>query len=297
MKFGVVIGRFQAPIIIGGHRTILQAAAKDNDELIIFIADNEIPFSHSNIIPYEIREALLADFIKSSINKTVHFYKLDDQKYASYIQAAIDHVLAVHYDVGKTNEATLYGGPGNFAERYSGIMKVKLIEKVNLGPSAEQARSVAYNHMNYSATFCSGIIKAIRQREPICHNYVISVAIGDNGRENQILVEQNERMKRLILPTFEVVKRFDNLIHQSFAELRDIVPNIVLSTGTQMGSVRVDDWRFRDSDDFCYYHMVYHRVHNNPDAPLGYRWLTKPIGAYQFEVEYHQLLPYINQVL
>lgn len=293
MEYGVIVGKFQAPMLTEGHKQILSTAGNKSDHLLIFIFDNEIPFSSSNPLSYDVRERILLDFVRNKVCKHATFYKLSDQKYASSLQNSIDKTLS-YYDIGGKNTATIYGGPNNFANDYTGIAN-KVILPLVQGKNSSELRDMAYNLKQTTLLFHSGMINALNWREPICHNFIVPL-VTSNEKGPVLLVEQLTTMKNLTIPTFPVVARFDDLIHQSRAELKDIFPELKFSSGSLLGSIKINDWRFRDTEDFCYYHLVYHRA-DYSDAPEGLKWLGHPLNSYLFEEEYHPLLPYINKVI
>lgn len=295
MRYGVIVGKFQTPALTDGHKTLIKLAAENSDELVIFIFNKEISFSLSNPLSYDTREKMLANFVINEVKKKAHFYGLSDQKYASVLQKSIDDTLEIHHECGTKHTATLFGGPGNFAESYSGKFDAEIVNFVRSRTSSE-LRDIAYNTENATTIFNTALINALKWREPVCHNYIVPIVTAFDGSEPVILVDSLPTMKKLTIPTFEVVGRFDSFAKQSIAELKDIFPTLMVTSGSQLESVRIDDWRFRHTHDFCYYHLIFHKAINFPTPPEDISWLRRP-NAETLESEYHSLLPIINRVV
>ncbi len=293
MNIGVIVGRFQSPYLTDGHRTLLQEAYKESDEVAIFLLNNEIPFSDSNPIPYDLREKMILDYVRREFKeKKTQFYCLPDQKYASKLMFSIDQTLTAAH----TNQAkfTLYGGDKSLAIQYQGIAEVKIVGTNYHSCTAKDARNEAYDLESINVNFLQGVIHALNYRRVVCHNYIVSILLYQDESGNIFCLAKNDtRLKKYIFPLTPVTSTYGSYEEQSMAEMKKLLKDGVVTDGSHIVSKRIDDWRFRHTSDFAYYHVVVHRVFK---VNIGMDWvpLPFPLIASSFEEEFEELMKHIN---
>lgn len=292
---GIIVGRFQSPYVTEGHKAVIRIAAKAEDEIVFFLLDNKIPFSERNPLPYDIREKMLSTYMLGEFkHKKFRFFALQEQKYAGSMQRAIDYTMTKNFD--SKDAFTMYGGPGSYAERYGGLATVQMIDRI-YGMNSGDARRCAYDMEVQTTNLLQGVIHALNYRSPVCYNYIVNVVLYDKGESTEILVVDDSRMRHHVLPTFEVNNAHSSFEAQAISEITKIIPTAILGNTTHVKSFKVADWRFRNSQDFCYYHLVLYRFMNRPALPVGMVTIPRPLKVEEFEDEYANIIHYIEKVI
>lgn len=293
MNIGVIVGRFQSPYLTDGHKALLKEAYQNSDEVAIFLLNNTIPFSDSNPLPFDLRQALLLNYVTREYkDKKTTFYSLPDQKYKSTLMFSIDQALITAY----TNmvKFTMYGGPRSLAATYCGIAEVKLIEDNFHSNRSKDARNEAYDTQAFNVDFLKGVIHALNYRRVVCHNYIVSVLLHqDEDGETYCIAREDSKLKRHVFPTESVVSTYDTYEEQSKASMEQMFKGAIISSGSHIVSMKVDDWRFGNTSDFAYYHLVVHRVYK-PNLSIQWVKMPFPLAVTAFEDEYADILKHIN---
>lgn len=285
MKIGVVVGKFQTPYLTEAHQHLFDKAIEENDQLVIFVLDKHIEFTDNNPLPYRIREDMLLQNFWGESNGRISIYPLQEQKYASVLQHNLDSTLLSHWSA--SHEFTLYSGADGVGSFYDGLCKVEICEFQSRKKS-KQLRSYAFDKEDYEKEIAQGMIHAVGHKPPLCYNYVVSIV---RARDGLITIKYPDT-KYLSFPTIELNSEHNSIIEASFSHITTLVPGASLTQGSHLHSIKVDDWRFRDSEDFCFYHAVYHKLEGGNLSNVEIMRDLTTID--EFETEYHSILTLLN---
>lgn len=76
MKTGIIVGRFQVPMLTDGHKYLIKNAAFEVDQLIIFIGDTKDgKLTSHDPLPFEARVKSINQFINQAIDDPLDFYE------------------------------------------------------------------------------------------------------------------------------------------------------------------------------------------------------------------------------
>lgn len=293
MNIGVVVGRFQATFLTDGHKAVIKAAYEENENLIVFISEETVPFSINSPLPYEVRENMIKEELRILGNKKlVQFYKLMDFKYSSTVIDVIDQVL-IHKHGGTTNNFTLYFGPTAFlGDRYNGIGKVKIIDNVLVRASSRRLRQDAYDMNSFNVSHHAGMIHAVGNRPPTAHVFICHVIL--HGTEKvSVLTLKEPQFKKLSLPLYHVAGIHEKIENQAKEWLKTQFPTGICGEPKLAGVTKVDDWRFRNSEDFALYITYISRLFSGTEIPDT--WIKKqaPFSPEEWESEFFPIIPII----
>lgn len=295
MNIGVVVGRFQTAFLTDGHKAVLKRAYDENEALIIFIAEETVPFSIESPLPYDVREGMLKEQLRLyGMGKLVQFYKLPDFKYASTISHVIDQVL-IHKHGGTVNEFTLYFGPTAFlADRYNGIAKVKVIDHVLTQTSSVRIRRSAYDMDAFNVSHHMGMIHAVGNRVPTPHLFICHIILHGMVDTNQgLLGLKKSEMKKLTLPLDEVSGVHNSPTDQAKDWIKKKFPQGVSGDTRLINALKIDDWRFRNSEDFAIYLVYLTRLFGATDIPEEFEKKLMPFEPTDWESEFLPIIPIV----
>lgn len=139
-KVAVIVGRFQVPILTGGHDWLLRKAIVGYDKVLILIGDTKIhPNGYYRLdshdpYPFEIRKTIINDFIntefsQSDRDKILGIYRFEDVGNLELWNKKLD-VFLDNLAKGFSNQMVfvMLGSRDSFAIRYSGKNSVCILE-------------------------------------------------------------------------------------------------------------------------------------------------------------------------
>lgn len=137
MKIGIVIGRFQVPVLHEGHEALLDKVFNDNDRTVVFIGSVNVPRCSHNPLSYWQRLSLFEDhYAVDSI------YPLPDMPKHDDWSANVDDVIKRLVCIDGFEEVTLYCGRDGFKKYYNGEFTVVEIEEVSAVSGTEMRRTL-----------------------------------------------------------------------------------------------------------------------------------------------------------
>lgn len=139
-KVAVIVGRFQVPILTGGHDWLLRKAIVGYDKVLILIGDTKIlPNGYYRLdshdpYPFEIRKTIINDFIntefsQSDRDKILGIYRFEDvgnlEIWNKKLDVFLDNLAKGFLE---QLEFVMLGSRDSFAIRYSGKNSVYILE-------------------------------------------------------------------------------------------------------------------------------------------------------------------------
>jgi bifunctional NMN adenylyltransferase/nudix hydrolase len=238
---GVIVGRFQVPALHDAHRDLINHVREEHRKVVIFLGVSPLFVTRENPLDFEARKQMILEefpdvnvlYVKDQLADEVWSRKLDEQ---------IKDVLTPSQTV------VLYGGRDSFIRRYTGKLPTRELEaaqRVFLSGS-EIRKEVARGSAKASSDFRRGVVWAAYSRFPTSYQAVDVAVISDDATQLLLGRKPNETKLRFIGgfvdpsdPSLEAAARRETQEEASIA----------IGDPVYLGSVRVNDWRYRAEPD------------------------------------------------
>lgn len=292
MKIGIIIARLQCPYLHEGHMALFQHVIERSDKVVLFIGGSETRLTINDPLPYEARRKMVEESFPD-----ITILKMPDTKYDEAWDKSIDKTIddIFHYD-----DVVLYGSRDSFIDRYKGKHKVEEFPEIPC-ISATRIRSSLHGHVKDSVEWREGIIFAAAHKYPTSYQ-AVDIAIIDFYKGQILLGKKKGEPNFRFVGGFVDVKD-DSLEMAAKREAKEECGDIETDDYRYIGSFRVDDWRYRKSNDgimtalFCC-HYIFGRV-NPQDDISELQWfdlynLNVDVLEPEHRPLYSQLIKYLN---
>lgn len=236
---GVVVGRFQVDELHSGHRFLIESVlAKHRDVLVVIGVSGGFP-SKRDPLDYEMRRRIILEaYPKVSIRP---IYDCPSDKEWS---KNLDYLVEAVFPDGK---AICYGSRGSFLDVYSGGLRCEFIEEV-AGFSGTAAREKISRAVAGSKDFLAGAIYAVNSRFPVSYQ-AVDIAVVSFDRDEILLGRKKRDGGKLRFIGGFVDPSDESLERAARRELFEEAPGVEISDLSYLGSRRINDFRYRGSDD------------------------------------------------
>lgn len=234
---GVLVGRFQVHELHAGHKELIEYVCGSHDKVVIFLGLSPLMVTLNNPLDFEARKQMILDafpdvivlYIKDMPGDDVWSRRLDEQ---------------IADVVSPSQSVMLYGGRDSFIDRYSGKYPTQELLQESFYSGRVQRRAIIGSRTKRSADFRAGVVWAAGSRYPTAYQ-TVDVAILD-GRKLLLGRKPNQAQ-------FRFIGGFSDPRSPSLEA--DVRREVSEETGVSVdgiqyvGSVVVDDWRYRDEAD------------------------------------------------
>lgn len=238
---GVIVGRFQVPVLHEAHKDLINSVRKNHPRTILVLGLSPLYATVNNPLDYKAREQMIRkEFpdVELMWIKDVN----NDTKWSKQLDFNISSI------VGPNDTVTLYGSRDSFLAHYNGRYQTQELVSNRIISGTEIRQQVKNNHTN-SPEFRAGVIWATMNRFPSVVT-TVDIAIVDDGGDGVpkvLLAKKPDEDK------YRFVGGFSSPKSKSFEE--DAKREAREETGLEVtdlqyiGSYRIDDWRYRDEID------------------------------------------------
>ena len=272
---GVIVGRFQVHRLHEAHVALIRSVLDSHRQLIVVLGLSRARVTTSNPLDFESRKRMILDTFKDDADRISVFYVNDESS---------DYVWSNRLDgliEGGTSPAqkiVLYGGRDSFVNRYNGVYKTEILEPQVFASGTELRKGIS-REVRGTEDFRAGVIWATANGYPRVYP-TVDIAVYRGNK--QTCCEHGSdyhyddpiascyaagcKCKNLVLSPLEwlVVRksgesgwRFpggfaqpsDGAWEQSARRELMEETGVEASTFRYAGSLRVDDWRYRNEDD------------------------------------------------
>lgn len=270
-KVGIVIGRFQVSDLTPAHRELLSRVKDENDCVVVLlgVSPND-GRSAENPLTFNQRLTLFR-----AHNLTI--LPLQDRPENAEWSANVDRLLDFTFPSDRY-DVTLYGGRLSFRDAYTGAYPVKPIECKNTSSGTEARQGIAESQ---AEGFLQGQIYAMQTQFPRVYPTVDTIvwrATPENGWNVEVLL-----IKRGDNGEWGFIGGFVDPQDESYerAAKREVYEEVGLTAESgvrYVGSVKVNDWRYRGTRDgimTTLFTMQYSfgSVVPNPQEVADYQWV------------------------
>lgn len=245
---GVIIGRFQTPTLTDGHIDLVNYVIGRHKKVIILVGSTPgVMVTRRNPLDFFTRKLMIEETYN---NVTV--LPLNDMPSDKDWSTSVDERIIE--TCGDHDSVVLYGSRDAFIPYYSGkYPTVELEPSYNV--SATEARSLASNDVRAHAEFRRGVVYAAHNRHPVTFP-TVDIAVIKYSDVIRVAThialgrKKNDPAGQWRFPGgFVDPRRDDSLEAAAKRETREELGQIEVHNCTYIGSLFIDDWRYRDEVD------------------------------------------------
>lgn len=268
-RIGVVIGRFQVSQLTPAHVELLRRVKQENDNVVVLlgISPND-GRSAENPLTYNQRLVLFRAYGLHAV------LPLQDRSTNVEWSWDVDRVLDFTFPRDRY-DVTLYGGRQSFREAYSGAYIVKPIECTDTSSGTAARGAIAESQVE---GFLQGQIYAMQTQYPRVYPTVDTIVWRAFGLNIEVLL-----IKRGDNGEWGFIGGFVDPQDESYerAAKREVYEEVALTAEAGLkyvGSVKVNDWRYRGTRDgimttLFTMQYTFGPVVPNPQEVADYQWV------------------------
>lgn len=238
-NWGVAVARFQTAELHIGHRFLLDAIGRRHEKMLVVLGTGRALPGPREPLDFETRKAMVLAAYPQAIVREIRNER-DDKRWSAKLDETITEVA------GETG-AVLYGSRDCFKPYYNGQFEVVELDPVPECSGTREREKVAAQ-VRDNVDFRRGIIYREMNRLPLTYP-TVDVAIL-NPEERRVLLgrRDGDGGKYRFIGGF-VDPKDKNLETTVYREVREEAGDFELGNIVYLGSTKVDDWRYRDTND------------------------------------------------
>ena len=236
----VVIGRFQVAELHLGHKSLIDIANRESDDLLILIGCREGEFTNKDPFDFEMRKQMIQNDYPQATIKSI-FDTLSDDQWSKNVDEIID-------ELHPESRVILFGSRDSFIPYYLGkhlTQEIKHREFNDL--SGSQERNYIKDNPTNSVDFRKGVIYANQVRFPVAYQ-TTDVAVLNKEKTKVILGRKPGNKYFQFIGGF-VDPTDDSLEMAAEREVVEEVGGIKTKNYQYIKSARMNDLRYQGQRD------------------------------------------------
>jgi bifunctional NMN adenylyltransferase/nudix hydrolase len=235
---GVIVGRFQVAELHEGHRALIDTAVHEQERLLVVLGSTGGQPTDNDPLDIETRTLMIREAYPHALVRT-----LKDHPSDTAWSASLDRIVA---EVAEGGKATLYGSRDCFLGSYHGALAQRTIPPLP-NVNGTERRKNAGKHPLASPDFRQGAIYATGQRFPTSYQAVDTIIVRRETQEVLLGGKSGEDGLRFI---GGFVDPSDGSLEAAAKrEAYEETDGVELTAPTYLGSLRIDDHRYRKGPD------------------------------------------------
>lgn len=284
VKTGVIVARFQCSYLHEGHRKLIQYVKDRSDNIIILLGTNETRLTNKNPLSFFIRKKMIQE-LYPEINVVPIYDRKSDSVWSDILDSTIKEWT-------NNEEVILYGSRDSFIPYYTGQYKTESMALVS-SPSATEIRNKHHELIEADEKWRQGVIWASAHKYPTSYQ-TVDIAIVRKESNKVLLGKKPDEDKYRFVGGFVDVSD-DSLEMAAKREAREECGDISTDNYKYIGSFRIDDFRYRHSQDkimtaFFYCQYIYGHTQAQDDISQLEWFDISALSKDDIEPEHHLLL-------
>lgn len=236
---GVIVGRFQVDELHAGHRFLIETAFARHRYVLIAIGVSGGLATRCDPLDFETRRHLIA---KTYPQATV--LPIYDQPSNAMWSRELDRLVAEAFP---RMPSVCYGSRNSFLSVYEGKFPREYVKEVE-GLSGTDVRKKIGKEAAHTKDFRAGMIHAAQHRLPVSYQ-AVDIAVVSFDRGDILLGKKKQDGDKFRFIGGFVDYTDKSLEHAVRREAYEEAPNIEIADLRYLGSARINDVRYRGSDD------------------------------------------------
>jgi bifunctional NMN adenylyltransferase/nudix hydrolase len=252
---GVVVGRFQVPVLHKGHVEILDKVSEDCTKMIIVVGSSHAINTRRDPMDFKTRELMLRKYYPEATITGLRDVR-DDKSWSIELDRIIYSLI------NPNDRVMLYGGRDSFIMHYTGKFKTTEMEP-SVFYSGTKAREELWDTSIDSVEFRSGVIRAAYSRFPTTHPTVDMAVF--NADQTKIILgmkfHDSEDKTLWRLPGGFVDIKDKTFLAAAKRELAEELGLIEVGDFKYVTDMNIRDWRYRDQIDIRLHTILFRATH------------------------------------
>lgn len=236
---GVIVGRFQVNELHAGHRFLIETAFTRHREVLVVIGVSGGLATRRDPLDFETRRRLIAETYPQATVRPIY-----DQPSNAIWSQELDRLVAEAFP---GMSAVCYGSRDSFLSAYAGKFPKEYVQEVQ-GLSGTDARKKIGKEAVHTKDFRAGVIHAAQHRLPVSYQ-AVDIAVVSYDRGDILLGRKKQDGDKLRFIGGFVDPTDESLEHAARREAYEEAPNIEIADLRYLGSARINDVRYRGSED------------------------------------------------
>jgi bifunctional NMN adenylyltransferase/nudix hydrolase len=238
---GVIVGRFQVVELNALHKKMIGKVLRRHKKVAVFLGSNPAP---SNLNPIDLM--FRVDMFESHYKDKLEVFEMPDLPDDRIWSQELDRRIL---EMRPEGNVILYGTMEGFLERYSGRYSAELLE----ASPDDIPELIGMDDEWDIRSFRAGMLYAAMRRFPTVYP-TVDVAVFRNEM-SQVLLARKEHETRYRFPGGFSDPEDDSFEMAAMRELVEECGDIIVDNLMYLGSLKVDDWRYRETADGIITHL------------------------------------------
>jgi bifunctional NMN adenylyltransferase/nudix hydrolase len=273
-RVGVVIGRFQVPKLSDAHIALISAVLAEQDSVAVLLGVSPTDGrTAENPLTFVQRQELFSESPVKTLLPIAD--RLTDEEWSRNVDMLLQTAFPLDRYV-----VTLYGGRKSFRASYRGNYLTKEVE-LNMAESGTDVRAAVKERQ--TPDFLKGQVYALQTQFPKVYPTVDCIVWRDNGQPLDCGIEVL-LIRRTDNGEWGFIGGFVDPQDESYAAAckREVYEEVGLTAESGVvcvGSVKVNDWRYRGTRDAIMTTLftmqyAFGPVKVNPEEVQDYQWVS-----------------------
>lgn len=248
---GVVVGRFQVPMLHDGHKAILSSVSSQHKNMLVLVGVSSTLGTKENPLPYVLRLQMLQSSYPGAV-----FAPINDMACDEAWSDQLDRIVRTHFPMGSVR---LYGGRDSFVSHYHGSFETFEYPNIDLGSGSCIRQEVGKSYVN-TDDFRRGVIWATQNQYPKVWP-TVDIAVVNTDDEPRVLMGKRLSVQgKWRFPGGFVDPTDESFEHAARREMREETGLVCEGKMNYLGTFPIKDWRYKSQDQKIFT-TLFHTYH------------------------------------